>query len=565
MKLPRHFDSRVRYLARWARRTIRPDSGLTLWDDLIRREGDIWERARSDASGGPAVMIATSTGGHAGVMPVESMLAVALTLRGADVRILLCDRLLPACLQATRDDLPSVSSFVRQGPRSLCNSCFRSGMTTFGSLGLPILRYSELVTAADIQEAQAVSEGVSAASIGEYREGNLSVGEHALAGALRYFAKGSLDNEPRAEAVLRRYLTASLLTMRVAGKLLDAGDFAAWVFHHGIYVPQGVVGEVARSRGVRVVNWNPAYRKRCFIFSHGDTYHHTLMHEPTSEWENLLWTPEIETKLMAYLKSRWKGSQDWIWFHERPKTDENAIRRELEIDPKRPVIGMLTNVVWDAQLHYPANAFSSMIDWALETIRYFERRPDLQLVIRVHPAEVTGGVPSRQPMVEVIRGSFPRLPQNVRVISPHSRISTYVAMEMCDSVIIYGTKTGVELTSGGTPVIVAGEAWIRNKGISLDVSSPEEYFQVLDRLPLGKGLDDAVQLRARKYAYHFFFRRMIPLAFMDPQPRWPPYKVGIDSLKELLPGRDKGLDVICDGILNGTSFVYRDEANAGGF
>jgi len=562
MRLPGRVDSRIRYLARWARRTIHPDAGLRLWDDLIRREGATWERARSDASGGPVVMIATSTGGHPAVMPVESMLAVALTLRGADVRVLLCDRVLTACLQATREELPSVSSFVRQGPRPLCSSCFRSGMTTFGSLGLPILRYSELVTAADIREAQAISQGVPAASIGEFREGNLSVGEHALAGALRYFAKGSLDNEPLGEAVLRRYLTASLLTMRVAGRLLDSGGYAAWVFHHGIYVPQGVVGEVARSRKVRVVNWSAAYRKRCFIFSHGDTYHHTLMHEPTSEWEDLPWSPVIEKKLMAYLKSRWKGSQDWIWFHERPKTDEEAIRRELGIDT-RPVIGMLTNVVWDAQLHYPANAFPNMIDWAVETIRYFEGRPDLQLVIRVHPAEVTGGVPSRQPMVEVIRENFPRLPKNVVVIPPQSRISTYVVAGMCDSVIIYGTKTGVELASLGTPVIVAGEAWIRNKGISLDVNSPYEYFQLLDRLPLARLLGEAAQVRARKYAYHFFFRRMIPLAFMEPQPGWPPYKVGIHSLRELLPGRDKGLDVICDGILKGTGFVYRDEATVG--
>ena len=119
MKVPRQFDSRMRYLARWTRRTIRPDTGITLWGDLIRREGAFWERARSDAGGGPAVMIATSTGGHPAVMPVESMLAVALTLRGADVRILLYERVLPACLQVTRDELLSVSSFVKQGKTAL--------------------------------------------------------------------------------------------------------------------------------------------------------------------------------------------------------------------------------------------------------------------------------------------------------------------------------------------------------------------------------------------------------------------------------------------------------------
>ena len=33
--------------------------------------------------------------------------------------------------------------------------------------------------------------------------------------------------------------------------------------------------------------WNVAYRKRRFIFSHDDTYHHTLMTEPRDYWEQM--------------------------------------------------------------------------------------------------------------------------------------------------------------------------------------------------------------------------------------------------------------------------------------
>lgn len=559
MKVSRSVLRQVKHVGRWARRATHPDSGVGIWADLIRRESPVWEQALAAAEGGPAVLIATSAGGHAAMTPVESALAVALTLRGADVRILLCDAALPACLQATREELPSVALFAKRGPRPLCASCFRSGMTTFRSLGLPILRYGDFLTPADKIEALALASDLPTSSIGRYREGSVSVGEHAMAGALRYFAKGTLDYEPLGERILRRYLTASLLTVRVAERVVGTASFAAWVFNHGIYVPQGLIGEVAREHGIRVVNWNPAYRKKCFIFSHGDTYHHTLLHEPTSTWENLSLTTTLEARLLAYLKSRWQGSEDWIWFHARPRLNGESIRRDLGIDPSKPLIGLLTNVVWDAQLHYPANAFANMIAWALETIRYFIGRPELQLVIRVHPAEVTGGVPSRQRMVDVIHEAFPHLPSNVLLIPPESRVSTYAVMDMCDSVIIYGTKTGVELASQGKPVIVAGEAWIRNKGISLDVSSSSEYFGLLDRLPLGKPLDEPVRSRARKYAYHFFFRRMIPLEFMQPQQGWPPYRVAVGNLGDLRPGRDRGLDVVCEGILKGSSFIYPDE------
>ena len=137
-------------------------------------------------------------------------------------------------------------------------------------------------------------------------------------------------------------------------------------------------------------------------------------------------------------------------------------------------------------------------------------------------------------------------------------------MSQCDAVIIYGTKTGVELTSMGIPVIVAGEAWIRNKGVTMDATSAADYFRLLDRLPLGRTLEPSVVERARKYAYHFFFRRMIPLEFMKPKPDWPPFAVGLDSgLSGLLPGRSRGLDVVCKGILTGSSFVYPAEERHG--
>jgi hypothetical protein len=220
---------------------------------------------------------------------------------------------------------------------------------------------------------------------------------------------------------------------------------------------------------------------------------------------------------------------------------------------------MLTNVIWDAQLHYPANAFPDMVDWTLKTIDYFSRRPDLQLIIRVHPAEVSGDIPSRQPLMKEIRKAFPRLPHNVFIIKPQSTISTYKVMEQCNAAIIFGTKTGVELTSRGIPVIVAGEAWIRNKGLTIDAQSEKGYFEILDRLPLPARMPAAQVEKALRYAFHFFYRRMIPIAQVEPTGGEPQFRIKINGLSDLEPGRSPGLDIICEGILRGTDFIYPAE------
>jgi hypothetical protein len=117
----------------------------------------------------------------------------------------------------------------------------------------------------------------------------------------------------------------------------------------------------------------------------------------------------------------------------------------------------------------------------------------------------------------------------------------------------------VELTSIGFPVIVAGEAWIRNKGLTTDVTSRDQYRETLSRLPFGARLDERTVEQARKYAYHFFFRRMIPISFMEPTGEWPPYRAAIESLDQLERGSDPGLDVICEGILTGREFIFPAE------
>lgn len=526
------------------------------WEPLLDKERQLWDTALERAESGQKVLIATSVGSHLAGTTLESALAVALALRGADVHVLLCDEILPACLSCWSDVYPDHERFSREGPGKDCAYCFEPAYKMYKSLGLTVHRYSDFLSAHEIDETGKIASTVAFQDIGRYETDGVAAGEHALAGALRFFAVGMLNGEPFGEQILRRYFKASLLTVFAVQNMLKEWDFESAVFHHGIYVPQGLIGEVCRKNEVRVVNWNPAYRKQCFIFSHDDTYHHTMMTEPTEKWMDMSWDERRESKLMDYLKSRWRGTDDWIWFHNRrPQFEFEAIASELGIDPDKPCIGMLTSVMWDAVLHYPSNAFDNMLEWVRCTIDYFLQRQDIQLVIRIHPAEVRGTLPSRRRIADEIKRVYSNLPEHIIIIPPESKVSTYAVMSECDSAIIYNTKTGVELAAMGIPVIVAGEAWIRGKGFALDVDNPKEYRSILNRLPLEKRMSDEDVLKARKYAFHFFFRRMIPLDFMEPTGKVPPYRINLSNLAELSPGASEGLDVICDGILRHEDFI----------
>lgn len=546
------------YLLREGTRAFRSYNGQPDWRHKLT---DTFKEKVKEGSE-KKVLIATGGGSYLSGVTIESMLGVALTLRGLEAHILLCDEVLPACFQSDIDWDRNEMKFAEQGPsRIFCKTCFKPSAKMYESLGFIVHRISDMVQAEERLIVKKIVHELPYDQIRYYTYDGTPVGEHAYAGTLRFYAKAELS-DTYSEQILRRYLEASIISTIAIKKLCDKVNFYRAVLHHGIYVPQGVFAESLIQLKIPIVTWHVAYRKETFMFSHGGTYHRTLMTEPVSNWENLPWSDKLNVDTIDYLNSRWFGTKDWIHFHKNTVFDKEKLYTEIGIDRNKPYILALTNVMWDAQLHYPNNAFSGMLEWIKYTIQWFMKHPELQLVLRVHPAEVNGTLPSRQLVVDEIEKAFGALPSNIFVIGPNNPISTYVLAEDCNAAIIYGTKTGVELAAKGIPVIVAGEAWIRNKGVSIDVTSPAQYDLILGRLPLPSRMDEEQILRAKKYAYHFFFRRMVPLPFVKVLGNGSkPFDLQIQNVQELGPGHYKGLDIICNGIINGEQFIFESEKN----
>lgn len=544
------------YLIREGIRCYRSILGQPDWKNKIIESYSKIIKTESDEK----ILIATGGGSYLSGVSIESMLGVALTLRGQQAHILMCDEVLPACFQSDIDWDRNEKKFAENGPSAIfCSACFKPSAKMYQSLGFTVHRISDMVSLEERIDIRKIVNDIPYKDIRYHIYDDIPVGEHAYAGTLRFYAKAEL-NDPYSEQILRRYLEASIISTIAIKKLCNKISFYRAVLHHGIYVPQGVFAESLIKLKIPIVTWHVAYRKETFMFSHQGTYHRTLMTEPVNSWENIPWSDKRNNETLEYLNSRWFGSKDWIHFHRNTVFDKNVLYNELCIVKDKPYVLLLTNVMWDAQLHYPNNAFSSMLEWIKYSINWFIKNPELQLVIRVHPAELTGTLPSRQLVVEEIKKEFGDLPKNIILIGPENTISTYIIAEECNAAIIYGTKTGVELAAKGIPVIVAGEAWIRNKGISIDVNTPLQYESVLNSLPFKERMRESDVIRARKYAFHFFFRRMIPLSFIKAKKNSiAPFEFDFKDISELGPDKNRGLDIICDGIINGSPFVYNPE------
>jgi hypothetical protein len=196
-----------------------------------------------------------------------------------------------------------------------------------------------------------------------------------------------------------------------------------------------------------------------------------------------------------------KGTRFW---QDVASIGGEELRQTLELD-SRPVVLLATNVLGDS-LTLGRHVFaSSMAEWIEKTVQYFAKRPNVQLVIRVHPGERLMKGPS---ITGVIERAVPGRPENIHVIGPMEKINTYDIMEIAGLGLAYTTTVGMEMAMRGEPVIVAANTHYRGRGFTYEPTSWGDYFAMLTKiladLP-GNRLSQQQVETAWNYAYRFFF------------------------------------------------------------
>lgn len=489
---------------------------------------------------------------------IEVILSHSLRLRGVDTHMVSCDRALPACLvdPLGNHHLGSPIEYPQHySLASTCRHCVRSLDLLYENSLTPLIRMSEFCSKDDLNDAVQIVAQLSPESFSDFVYEDVGVGQHALASSFRVTGRGTLLDTPYHQWVLKHQLIGSIVVAKVTRAILKAHKPDRIALTHGIYVDHGTIAETARSMGVPLTVFVRPYRKDTVMLCHHDTYHRALLNESPSLWANRQLNEAEGSQLMEYVDSRRSGTMDSLTYHPNPIEGRDRIIEELELTKEKPIVSLFTNVLWDAQIYHACNAFPNMLEWVFETVDYYSKHPETQLVIRVHPAEVKSKRQSQQPVVDELKCRFPSLPSNIKVVPPENDISSYDLVEASQAALVFGTKMGLEIALRRIPVIVAGESFVRNKGITHDAASASEYFELLDRIPTMGKLSDEQFYRAQQYGYHFYFRRQIDFGFFKEGTSKEELRFTLKSLDELQLGQNSNLDKICQGLMTGSEFI----------
>ena len=478
----------------------------------------------------------------------QAAVAQALAVRGAQCAFLTCGGMMPVCevTWAERETFPRCarcSTYVTELAENAGLVCYQLADYADHEVGRTVAR--------DL-------ENLSVEQLVRYEWQSIPVGRFAVAPARWRLRSHYVSAHPDGRAVMTGFIRGGALWASGYERVLKAFDPHVVMMLNGLFMEERVSWELASRQKRRCVFFERGRDAGTVFLSHGES---APRYNVSETWDASLSTALSEperAKVLAAMDRRARGIQMVETYWAVKESDEARIRSLLHIDLDRPVAVLFTNVVWDTAMQDRDTIFSDMLDWLSRTVRLFRTHPEWCLVIRIHPAETQ--VPGRESYDRVenwLRQECPELPENIRVVPPDIPIDSYTLIRMARVGCVYASTIGLEMAVAGVPVVVAGAAHYARKGFTYDPVSLEVYdFQLSELMQDRRAFSKADQIeRALHYAHVFFIRRMYPMTILDEVHEMRP-RLTYQSDRELLRGKQPILDVICDGILNGTSFEF---------
>lgn len=501
-------------------------TGLGALDDLRALSAEVRPRR-----GGPRVLM-LALRAWPDHNAIEATIAHALRVRGAEVAVVTCGGGQPVC---------ELGWSRRAWPRP-CDRC--GWYTDEWGEALGIRRYR----LADHLPWGGDGRRAPDAPPAGYEDRAAHLTAYSVPWLLRV---ADTSGVPEGEAAARDFALSAAGLEHAFSAIMD--DFVPDIVFgvNGRLAAERTARELAQARGLRTPSYEMAPRGGALVFAHEAPAPAYDLDELWGDVRDRALTDAQEQAVGDLLSARADGRGAHERYFDRTEEDRETLRRELDIPAGARVVSLFTNLVWDSACLFRDVAYPSMVDWIAGAVRATAEAADTVLVVRVHPAETRWG--TRERALDGVLDRLGTLPPHVRWIAPEQPVSSYALVDLSDLVLTYASTVGLEAACRRVPVAVGALTHYRGRGFTMDLASHDDMrAAVASPVPM---TDERLEA-ARRYAFAFFFRAMIPF----PAVKW--WRGRIQSVPDaaaLEPGRDRYLDWICARVLDGGSFALGDD------
>jgi hypothetical protein len=480
-------------------------------------------------------------------LAIETVLAHAVLRRGGAPIFTYCGGRLPIC-----DVMP-----VNAAPPMPCHSCREYASGAIRAAGFDsVALHDVLDVGVTVKLARQRVAGLSTVAECEaYVDQGLPLGHLVRVSVAWFLSRGTLDDTPETVATYRSFLVSGIVVARGLRNILKRTAPQRVFMLNGTFFAEAIMAALATERGIAFGTYEKGFIHDGFVMTPGAAA--SRLEVPEAAWTAARETPLTNHESEAidtYLGERRQGGGSLDNFWQVRVDDLDRIRSELRLEPGRQLVVMFCNILWDSAVMGRDLAFASMGTWVTEGIRWAASHPEIDLVVRIHPAEIQlRNHPTRERMADHISAEVPSLPPNVRVIEADDPTSSYVLMDTATLGLVYTSTVGLELAARGVPVIVAATTHYRGRGFTIDPDKAADYWAAADRIlatpPAASERDRSREL-AKRYAVLFFFRFHNVLHAVTEDGRSRP-RIRATAASDLDHGVDPALDRVVTGILDG--------------
>jgi len=445
----------------------------------------------------------------------EALLAKTLRERGHDVLHVGCGRALGLhCVVMsafrTKPDAPEWKK------RVICADCSAKRALLARSQGLRATTMAKWLSAEDHREAERLAS-VSADALTALVDSGVPVGRAATYDFILEHKKSAFDLSPAEQDLYRIAVRTTTLAARAASRVLDDERPDRVVMYNSLYAAHAACRHAAARRNIPVYTLHAglglASRFQRLFAARDDNFHYfrqLLAHWP--KWRSAPCSAAAVKEVTSHLHRLLRG--DHFLVYSAPPGGGSNVRRRFGIGAHQRIL-VATLSSYDEKLAaelagaLPPDSyqglFPSQRDWIAALGSFIEKRPDLFLIVRVHPREL----PNKREGVESeharrLRETLAHLPANVAVNWPDQPIALYDLFSEAAAVLNAWSSAGAEAALFGVPSVThLRDLLTYPPELGFVAETREEYFAAVERAAVAGFSFDRVRQAYRWHALRF--------------------------------------------------------------
>lgn len=417
----------------------------------------------------------------------------ALQQRGDEIIYVYCDREYSSFCMSMASSGVRFSDGV-DAKKVVCDKCVQQSemvRTQLNFTGRPLRSF---LKAEDLDYADRLSREGLIEVLYDHVEGDVSVGRLALYETIIQTKSISKDLSPEAESFYRSNFRNTLISVRASKAMLDELKPDVGISYHTAYAYNRAFQRVFEAGDTPVwflnASFNVAELDTHLVVAKSDP--EFLFRKMLNDWprfQDMTCTEEDFASAADHLLALMGGGG--FGYSNSMSREKAGVLEKLGCPSGKKVVAALLSSYDELLAAELAGfgwtthneVFSSQVEWVKWLFAFARSRPDIHLIVRVHPREfAVNGKGGRSEHSHLLEAAFAHKPDNASINLPTDNIAIYDLLMEVDVALIAWSSAGMDAGMLGVPVVTyAGDVLLFPRQLAYDATSRDEYVRFVDQ------------------------------------------------------------------------------------